>query len=66
MMMNILGGYAPQVSCEMEKKDEFWTQLEELVKSIPWRESVLCQGKEPGMTDGDGFCTKDGHGYDEY
>ena len=25
MMMNILGGYAPQVSCEMEKKDEFWT-----------------------------------------
>ena len=31
VMMNDVGGYAPQIGCDMEERAKFWTVLDEVV-----------------------------------
>ncbi|KAK3530217.1 hypothetical protein QTP86_020157 [Hemibagrus guttatus] len=33
-------GYAPQVGCELEEKERFWSELDEVMESIPTGERV--------------------------
>ena len=35
VMMTVISAYAPQVGCLMEEKDKFWTDLDEVVESLP-------------------------------
>ena len=39
--MTVISAYAPQVGCLREEKDKFWTDLDEVVESIPKEESVV-------------------------
>ncbi|KAJ8348945.1 hypothetical protein SKAU_G00275370 [Synaphobranchus kaupii] len=41
VMVNVISAYAPQVGCEMEEKEEFWSVLDEVVESVPARERVV-------------------------
>ncbi|KAJ8364363.1 hypothetical protein SKAU_G00131940 [Synaphobranchus kaupii] len=41
MMMNVVSAYAPQVGCEIDEKDEFWRELDEVVESVPKEERVV-------------------------
>ncbi|KAG7488682.1 hypothetical protein MATL_G00037740 [Megalops atlanticus] len=41
VMMNVVSAYAPQVGCEMEEKEEFWNELDEVVESAPKEERVV-------------------------
>ena len=41
VIMNVISAYAPQVGCEMEEKEEFWSELDELTESIPRDERVV-------------------------
>ncbi|KAK3556763.1 hypothetical protein QTP70_016690, partial [Hemibagrus guttatus] len=34
-------GYAPQVGCELEEKERFWSELDEVMESIPTGERVV-------------------------
>ncbi|KAK3574229.1 hypothetical protein QTP86_004302 [Hemibagrus guttatus] len=34
-VMNVVSGYAPQVGCELEEKERFWSELDEVMESIP-------------------------------
>ncbi|KAK3507776.1 hypothetical protein QTP70_000336, partial [Hemibagrus guttatus] len=36
-----LSGYAPQVGCELEEKERFWSELDEVMESIPTGERVV-------------------------
>ncbi|KAK3555175.1 hypothetical protein QTP86_010042 [Hemibagrus guttatus] len=36
VMLNVVSGYAPQVGCELEGKERFWSELDEVMESIPW------------------------------
>ncbi|KAI5615288.1 hypothetical protein C0J50_10797 [Silurus asotus] len=38
MMMNVISAYAPQVGCEMEEKERFWSEFDEVVDSVPRKE----------------------------
>ena len=38
--MTVISAYAPQVGCLMGEKDKFWTDLDEVVESIPKEERV--------------------------
>ena len=40
-MMTVISAYAPQVRCLREEKDKFWTDLDEVVESIPKEERVV-------------------------
>ena len=35
VMMTVISAHASQVGCLMEEKDTFWTDLDEVVESIP-------------------------------
>ncbi|KAK2893531.1 hypothetical protein Q8A73_016015 [Channa argus] len=35
VMFNVVSGYAPQVGCELEEKEKFWSELDEVMQSIP-------------------------------
>ncbi|KAK3519634.1 hypothetical protein QTP86_002446 [Hemibagrus guttatus] len=35
VMLNVVSGYAPQVRCELEEKKRFWSELDEVMESIP-------------------------------
>ncbi|KAK2909600.1 hypothetical protein Q8A73_007315 [Channa argus] len=35
VMFNVMSGYAPQVGCELEEKEKFWSELDEVIQSIP-------------------------------
>ncbi|KAF3688260.1 hypothetical protein EXN66_Car003932 [Channa argus] len=35
VMFNVVSVYAPQVGCELEEKEKFWSELEEVMQSIP-------------------------------
>ncbi|KAK3516098.1 hypothetical protein QTP70_005396 [Hemibagrus guttatus] len=35
VMLNVVSGYAPQVGCELEEKENFWSELDEVMESIP-------------------------------
>ncbi|KAK3530327.1 hypothetical protein QTP86_023932, partial [Hemibagrus guttatus] len=41
VMLNVVSGYAPQVGCEMEEKERFWSELDEVMESIPTGERVV-------------------------
>ena len=41
VMMTVISAYAPQVWCLREEKDKFWTDLDEVVESIPKEERVV-------------------------
>ncbi|KAK3511342.1 hypothetical protein QTP70_003067 [Hemibagrus guttatus] len=34
-------GYAPQVGCELEEKERFWSELDEAMERIPTGERVV-------------------------
>ncbi|KAK3505951.1 hypothetical protein QTP70_019265, partial [Hemibagrus guttatus] len=39
--LKTLSGYAPQVGCELEEKERFWSELDEVMESIPTGERVV-------------------------
>ncbi|XP_065658458.1 uncharacterized protein LOC136082970 [Hydra vulgaris] len=39
--MNVISAYAPQVGCDMEKKEEFWKELDEVVLQVPIEEKMI-------------------------
>ncbi|KAK3512985.1 hypothetical protein QTP70_034000 [Hemibagrus guttatus] len=41
VMLNVVSGYAPQVGCELEEKETFWSELDEVMESIPTGERVV-------------------------
>ncbi|KAK3539783.1 hypothetical protein QTP70_013216 [Hemibagrus guttatus] len=41
VMLNVVSGYAPQVGCELEEKERFWSELDEVMASIPTGERVV-------------------------
>ncbi|MCJ8739500.1 hypothetical protein PDJAM_G00047920 [Pangasius djambal] len=41
VMLNVVSGYAPQVGCELEEKERFWSELDEVKESIPMDERVV-------------------------
>ena len=41
VMFNVVSGYAPQVGCELEEKEKFWSDLDEAIQSIPRDERVV-------------------------
>ncbi|KAK3548424.1 hypothetical protein QTP70_012838 [Hemibagrus guttatus] len=41
VMLNVVSGYAPQVGCELEEKERFWSELDEVMDSIPTGERVV-------------------------
>ncbi|KAK3574722.1 hypothetical protein QTP86_015386 [Hemibagrus guttatus] len=41
VMLNVVSGYAPQVGCELEEKERFWSELDEVMESIPMGERVV-------------------------
>ncbi|KAK3515046.1 hypothetical protein QTP70_004038 [Hemibagrus guttatus] len=41
VMLNVASGYAPQVGCELEEKERFWSELDEVMESIPTGERVV-------------------------
>ncbi|KAK3564490.1 hypothetical protein QTP86_022780 [Hemibagrus guttatus] len=41
VMLNVISGYAPQVGCELEEKEKFWSELDEVMESIPTGERVV-------------------------
>ncbi|KAK3517731.1 hypothetical protein QTP70_016775, partial [Hemibagrus guttatus] len=34
VMLNVVSGYAPQVGCELEEKERFWSELDEVMESM--------------------------------
>ncbi|KAK3566679.1 hypothetical protein QTP86_003189, partial [Hemibagrus guttatus] len=41
VMLNVVSGYAPHVGCELEEKERFWNELDEVMESIPTGERVV-------------------------
>ncbi|KAI5086660.1 hypothetical protein C0J45_23939, partial [Silurus meridionalis] len=41
MMINVINVDAPQVGCEMEEKDRFWSELDEVVDDVPRNERLV-------------------------
>ncbi|KAK3553754.1 hypothetical protein QTP70_009191 [Hemibagrus guttatus] len=41
VMLNVVSGYTPQVGCELEEKERFWSELDEVMESIPTGERVV-------------------------
>ncbi|KAI5621838.1 gastrula zinc finger protein XlCGF28.1-like [Silurus asotus] len=41
MMINVMSDYAPQVGCEMEEKERFWSELDEVVDGVPRKERLV-------------------------
>ncbi|KAK2918392.1 hypothetical protein Q8A73_002763 [Channa argus] len=41
VMFNVVSGYAPQVGCELEEKEKFWSELNEVMQSISRGERVV-------------------------
>ena len=35
VMITIISAYASQIGCDMEEKERFWSDLDEVVKSVP-------------------------------
>ncbi|KAK3525841.1 hypothetical protein QTP70_010897 [Hemibagrus guttatus] len=51
VMMNVVSGYAPQVGCELEEKERFWSELDEVMESIPTGERVVIGADFNGHVD---------------
>ncbi|KAK3506481.1 hypothetical protein QTP70_001796, partial [Hemibagrus guttatus] len=41
VILNVVSGYAPQVGCELEEKDRFWSELDEVMENIPTGEKMV-------------------------
>ena len=41
VMMTMISAYASQVGCLRDEKDKFWTDLDDVVESIPREERVV-------------------------
>ncbi|KAK3514022.1 hypothetical protein QTP70_001284 [Hemibagrus guttatus] len=41
VMLNVVSGYDPQVGCNLEEKERFWSELDEVMESIPTGERVV-------------------------
>ncbi|KAK3535778.1 hypothetical protein QTP70_021098, partial [Hemibagrus guttatus] len=41
LILNVVSGYVPQVGCELEEKERFWSELDEVMESIPTGERVV-------------------------
>ena len=41
VMFNVVSSYAPQVGCEMEEKEKFWSEVDEMMQSSPRDERVV-------------------------
>ncbi|KAK3549277.1 hypothetical protein QTP70_034483 [Hemibagrus guttatus] len=41
VMLNVVSAYAPQVGCELEEKERFWSELDEVMESIPTGERMV-------------------------
>ncbi|MCJ8745631.1 hypothetical protein PDJAM_G00132390 [Pangasius djambal] len=41
VMLNVVCGYAPQVGCELEEKERFWSELDEVIENIHTGERVV-------------------------
>ncbi|KAF7710092.1 hypothetical protein HF521_008964 [Silurus meridionalis] len=41
VMINVISAYAPQVGCEMEEKERFWSELDEVVDVVPRNEQLV-------------------------
>ncbi|KAI5619407.1 hypothetical protein C0J50_21027 [Silurus asotus] len=41
MMINVISAYAPQVRCEMEEKERFWSEIDEVVDGVPKNERLV-------------------------
>ncbi|KAK3568760.1 hypothetical protein QTP86_016288 [Hemibagrus guttatus] len=41
VMLNVVSGYAPQVGCDLEEKERFCSELDEVMESIPMGERVV-------------------------
>ncbi|KAI5099810.1 gastrula zinc finger protein XlCGF28.1-like [Silurus meridionalis] len=41
MMINVISAYTPQVGCEMEEKEKFWSELDEVVDGVSRNERLL-------------------------
>ncbi|KAK3507261.1 hypothetical protein QTP70_012974 [Hemibagrus guttatus] len=41
VMLNVVSGYAPEVGFELEEKERFWSELDEVMESIPTGERVV-------------------------
>ncbi|KAK3560441.1 hypothetical protein QTP86_008438 [Hemibagrus guttatus] len=51
VMLNVVSGYAPQVGCELEEKERFWSELDEVMESIPTGERVVIGADFNGHVD---------------
>ena len=45
MMFNVVSGYAAQVGCELEEREKFWSEVDEVIQSIPRDKRVGMLGK---------------------
>ncbi|MCJ8732717.1 hypothetical protein PDJAM_G00214520 [Pangasius djambal] len=41
VMLNVVSGYVPQVGCDLEEKERFWSELDEVIENIPTGERVV-------------------------
>ncbi|KAK3522807.1 hypothetical protein QTP86_001539 [Hemibagrus guttatus] len=41
VMLNVVSGYTTQVGCELEEKERFWSELDEVMERIPTGERVV-------------------------
>ena len=41
VMLNVTSAYAPQAGCEMEEKEDFWSELDEEIERVPGGERVV-------------------------
>ncbi|KAI5100649.1 hypothetical protein C0J45_9635 [Silurus meridionalis] len=41
VMINVISVYAPQVGCEIEEKERFWSELDEVVDDVPRKEQLV-------------------------
>ena len=50
--VNIVSAYAPQVGCTNEEKEEFWEELEELIRSFSERDKIIIRADLNGHIGG--------------
>ncbi|KAI5606596.1 hypothetical protein C0J50_2095 [Silurus asotus] len=41
MIINVISAYAPQVGCEMEERERFWSEFDKVVEGVPRKERLV-------------------------
>ncbi|XP_065645226.1 uncharacterized protein LOC136075718 [Hydra vulgaris] len=41
VVVNVINAYAPQVGCDMEEREEFWKELDDVVLQVPIEERMI-------------------------